>query len=173
MSSESEDEMSGGDFPPDEEAAREILTFRLGTETFGIQVIHVREVLDFKPIARVSNAPSSLIGMVDVRGIGVPVVDLKLKLRMPVSEASEPTADSRIVVLDFECAGRRQTVAIVADAVHEVTDLGDHEIEAPPQFGEAWNSAFMKGLGRRNGAFLTLLEIDNLFEATDLSARAA
>lgn len=153
-----------------EPAAREILTFRLGEESFGIQVIHVREVLDYKPIARISNAPPALLGMVDVRGVGVPVVDIKAKLRMAHGPSSEPTPDSRIVVLDFEAGGLHQTVAMVADAVHEVTELVDDEIEAPPHFGETWNSAFMKGLGRRNGSFLTLLEIDHLFETSDLAA---
>lgn len=165
------DEDAGGYAAPEEEpAAREILTFRLGSESFGIQVVHVREVLDFKPIARVSNAPSALLGMVDVRGVGVPVVDLKRKLRMPESESAETSPDTRIVVLDFMCGGRHQTVAVVADAVHEVTDFGDDEIEAAPQFGQDWNSSFMKGLGRRNGGFLTLLEIDQLFEIADFSA---
>ncbi|GGE25301.1 chemotaxis protein CheW [Aureimonas endophytica] len=151
----------------------EILTFRIGTETFGIRVMHVREVLDHKPIARVSNAPPTLLGMIDVRGIGVPVVDLKLKLRMAAGGEGEgePTPDSRIVVLEFDAAGRHQTVAIVADAVYEVSDLGDAALERPPQFGESWNSAFMTGLGRRGESFLTLLDIPHLFEtAADLAA---
>lgn len=150
---------------PDEEAAREILTFRLGTETFGIRVAHVREVLDYKPIARISNAPPLLLGMIDVRGSGVPVVDLKAKLRMRGFDDGEPTGDSRIVVLDFEAGGTRRTVAVIADTVHEVTEFADEDVEPAPQFGEEWNSSFMTGLGRRGETFLTLLDIPKLFEA--------
>ncbi len=100
--------LSGPD-AEDDETAREILTFSLGQETYGIRVAHVREVLDYKPIARISNAPSMLLGMIDVRGSGVPVVDLKSKLRMRSFDDGEPTADSRIVVLDFEAGGTRRS----------------------------------------------------------------
>ncbi|WP_279478772.1 chemotaxis protein CheW [Aureimonas sp. SK2] len=158
------DDLSGPD-GAEEEAAREILTFRLGDETFGIRVAHVREVLDYKPIARISNAPPLLLGMIDVRGSGVPVVDLKAKLRMRSFGDGEPTTDSRIVVLDFEAGGVRRTVAVIADTVHEVTEFSEEEVEAAPQFGEDWNSAFMTGLGRRGETFLTLLDIQKLFEA--------
>lgn len=156
--------MSDADASNEEGGTREILTFRLGTEDFGIRVVHVREVLDYKPIARVSNAPSTLLGMIDVRGIGVPVVDLKSKLRMSSYDDGEPTADSRIVVLDFDTGGRGRTVAVIADAVHEVTDFGDDAVEPAPQFGEDWNSSFMTGLGRRGETFLMLLDIPKLFE---------
>lgn len=159
------DHDASGTDAPDEEIAREILTFRLGSETFGIRVAHVREVLDYKPIARISNAPPLLIGMIDVRGTGVPVVDLKLKLRMRSFDDGEPTGDSRIVVLDFEAGGVRRTVAVIADTVHEVTEFAEEDVEPAPQFGETWNSSFMTGLGRRGETFLTLLDLPRLFEA--------
>lgn len=158
---------AGEDSPEEAGGSREMLTFRLDANTFGIRVLNVREVLDCKQIARVPNAPSTLLGMIDVRGIGVPVIDLKHKLRMGVQAGAGQTPDSRIIVLDFERQGARQTVAVVADAVHEVIELGDEEIERPPSFGEAWNSRFMTGFGRRDARFMTLLDIPSLFETDD------
>ncbi|RIY02718.1 chemotaxis protein CheW [Aureimonas flava] len=153
----------------EEEPAREILTFRLGSGTFGIRVAHVREVLDYKPIAPIPNAPPLLLGMIDVRGGGVPVVDLQAKLRMRGALDGEPTGDSRIVVLDFEAGGVRRTVAVIADTVHEVTEFADGEVEPAPEFGETWDSSFMTGIGRRGETFLTLLDIPTLFETERLA----
>lgn len=147
-------------------AATEILTFRLGSNAFAMEVRHVREVLDYKPIAPVAGAPSNLIGMIDVRGTGVPVVDLKRKLGMHGLDMG-PTPDTRIIVLEFLIAMRPHTVAIVADAVHEVSDVADQKIEQPPQFGESWKADYMQGLGRRGEEFMTLLDIGTLFADRD------
>jgi purine-binding chemotaxis protein CheW len=160
----------------DADEGNEMLTFQLGSGAFAVNVQQVREVLDYKPIQPMANAPASLIGMIDVRGVGVPVVDLKRKLAMPAGEGRDIGPDTRIVVLEFEAAGRLHTVAVIADAVHEVADLSDQTLEAAPHVGEAWNSDFMQGLGRRKEAFLTLLRIDSLFHGTESvlsGARAA
>ncbi|MBB3951651.1 chemotaxis protein CheW [Aureimonas jatrophae] len=148
-----------------ESESAEMLTFQLGSGAFAVNVRQVREVLDHKPIQPLANAPASLLGMIDVRGAGVPVVDLKRKLRMPDSEMRPVTGDTRIVVLEFEAAGETQTIAVIADAVHEVVDLADQVVEMPPHVGEAWDTTFMQGLGRRNESFLTLLRADHLFSA--------
>lgn len=164
---------SSGELSPEESGTQEVLTFRLGKQAFGIRVLHVREVLDHKPIAPLANAPETLLGMIDVRGIGVPVVDLKHKLRMSVGRAGEPTTDSRIVVLEFDEAEGRRTLAVIADAVFEVADIDETGIEDAPRFGESWNSDFMTGIGRRDGDFLTLLDIPRLFAPDAVSDRPA
>jgi len=155
---------------PDE--GSEMLTFQLGSGDFAVNVRQVREVLDYKPIQPMANAPASLLGMIDVRGVGVPVVDLKAKLAMAASEHREIGPDTRIVVLEFEAEARHHTVAVIADAVHEVADLSDQTLEAPPHVGETWNNDFMQGLGRRKEAFLTLLRIEQLFGRLDGAAPA-
>lgn len=154
---------------------REMLTFQLGSGAFAVNVRQVREVLDYKAIQPIANAPATLLGMIDVRGVGVPVVDLKRKLAMSPNESRDVDADTRIIVMEFQATGRLHTVAAIADAVHEVADFGEQSLEPAPEFGESWNHAFMSGLGRREGNFLTLLDIDRLFTADDalLPARAA
>lgn len=154
----------------------EMLTFQLGSAAFAVNVRQVREVLDYKPIQRMANAPESLLGMIDVRGVGVPVVDLKRRLAMPASETREVGAETRIVVLEFELDEHLHTLAVIADAVHEVADLSDQTLEAPPHVGEAWSNEFVQGLGRRGESFLTLLKVEKLFGANDralLKAEAA
>ncbi len=144
----------------------EMLTFQLGSAAFAVNVRQVREVLDHKPIQRMANAPASLLGMIDVRGVGVPVVDLKRRLAMPPSEEREVGPETRIVVLEFETGETLHTLAVIADAVHEVADLSDQTLEAPPHVGERWSNEFMQGLGRRGDAFLTLLKVEKLFAAS-------
>ncbi|MDY8107619.1 chemotaxis protein CheW [Fulvimarina sp. 2208YS6-2-32] len=145
-----------------EEEARQILTFRLGGTVCAVDVRHVREVLDFTKIAPIPSAPANLIGIIDVRGTGVPVVDLKRKLRM-IGGENETTSETRIVVLEIGPDTTRKVIAIVADAVHEVVEYDGETMEEPPQFGESWDASFMHGLGRREREFLTFLDIDAVF----------
>ena len=90
------------------------LTLGLDQETFGIDIQHVREILDMGPISALPHAPDFLLGMIDVRGSGYPVVDLRLKLGLP---RAEQTAATRIIILDVPVHGRRTGVGFVADRV--------------------------------------------------------
>ncbi|MEK0085019.1 chemotaxis protein CheW [Benzoatithermus flavus] len=146
------------------------LAFALAGETFAVPVRHVREVLDLRKTARIANAPPLLLGMIDVRGQGIPVIDLARKLALPASGHSEHT---RILVLEVGPSGRQLVIAAIVDAVHEVTQLAEAAIEPPPSFGEPWDASFMKGLGRRQGAFVTLLDLERLFRRDELELVAA
>jgi purine-binding chemotaxis protein CheW len=109
---------AGDGFDPAPEGdgeAEQYLTLALAGETFAVPVRHVREVLDLQKIARIANAPPLLLGMIDVRGQGIPVIDLARKLALPASERSEHT---RIVVLEVGQTGRQLVIAAIADAVH-------------------------------------------------------
>lgn len=141
------------------------LTFGLAGEMFAVGVHRVREVLDLPRLARVANAPPALLGMIDVRGVGIPVIDLKAKLALP---SSEPTEHSRIVVLEIAAGGQQLVVGALTDAVFEVTSLAVETIEPPPRFGQAWDSAFMRGMARLGGRFVTLLDLDRVFGADEL-----
>lgn len=147
-----------------QEATTQILTFRLGAGVFGIHVRHVREVLDVTPITPVANAPASLLGMVDVRHEGVPVVDLKQRLRIP-GQPGAHGSDTRIVVLEIEIDAAPSVVAIMADAVLEVVEHDPATVDGPPSFGERWDASFIHGIGRRGDEFMTLLDISAIFRA--------
>lgn len=149
-----------------QEGATQILTFRLGQSVFGIHVRHVREVLDVTPITLVANAPASLLGMVDVRHEGVPVVDLKQRLRIAGTQGAAGS-DTRIVVLEIGTGEAPSVIAIVADAVLEVVEHDPASLDGPPSFGERWDASFIHGIGRRGDEFLTLLDIDAIFRDAD------
>lgn len=145
-----------------QEGTNQILTFRLGRGVFGIHVRHVREVLDVTPVTPVANAPASLLGMVDVRQEGVPLIDLKRRLR--IAESPDGTGpDARIVVLEIESGEAVSVVAIMADAVLEVVEHDPASLDGPPSFGEPWDASFIHGIGRRGDEFMTLLDIEAIF----------
>jgi purine-binding chemotaxis protein CheW len=103
--------------------------------------------------------------MIDVRSQGIPVVDLKRKLALPETATTEHT---RLLVLEVTRPGRQLVVAALADAVHEVAQLTGDALDPPPEFGEAWDTSFMHGIGRRHGAFVTLLDLERVFRSHDL-----
>ena len=139
------------------------LTLGLDQETFGINILHVREILDMCQISALPHAPHFLLGMIDVRGAGYPVVDLRLKLGMPRAKA---TAASRIIILDVPVNGRRTGVGFVADRVFEVTSLDKGQIEPSPEVGGRWQSSYIAGIGRKGSAFVVIFDLDHLMGAS-------
>lgn len=145
-----------------QEAAGQVLTFRLGRAVFGIPVSHVREVLDVTPITPVANAPASLLGMVDVRHEAVPVVDVKHRLRTAPDDAQHGP-ETRIIVLEIGLRSDPQVIAVMADTVLEVVEQDNATLDPPPAFGERWDASFIIGIGRRGAEFMTVLDIDAIF----------
>ena len=139
--------------------AAQYLTLGLGPETFGIDIRHVREILDPCAIAALPQAPPFLLGMIDVRGEGVPVVDLRVKLGLPAVAA---TATTRIVILDVPVEGRATPIGFMADRVIAVSTLDSDDLDPAPSVGGRWHAQCLDGIGRRDGAFVIVLSIDRL-----------
>lgn len=145
------------------------LTFGVAENLFAAPVGRVREILDLAPISRLPRSPSELLGMIDVRGASVPVVDVRCLLGF--GEAAD-TAGTRIVVLTMLRGDRETVVGLKTDRVFEVTNLDDERLEAPPEIGARdWNAGAITGIGRRNGAFVTVIDVDRLFADVDLAQR--
>ena len=142
------------------------LTFKLGDEMFSLDVAQVREVLDLSPITKVPGAPDFMRGVINVRGSVVPVVDLRTKFGMPEIEYS---LNTRIVVLDLSLDGEAAILGAIADSVHEVMQLEPGQIEQPPKIGDRWRTEFIRGIGKRNGDFVIILDIDKIFSAEELN----
>ncbi|AWB06581.1 chemotaxis protein CheW (plasmid) [Azospirillum humicireducens] len=144
------------------------VTIGIDREVFAIEVGIVREILDLQPITRLPHAPPFLVGMIDVRGQGVPTVDLRVKLGLP---AVQPTANTRIIVLDVpqQGQGASLTVGVVADRVFEVTSLDGQDLETPPQVGGRWRSDCIQAIGRSNGTFVIVFDIARLFAQDDVA----
>jgi purine-binding chemotaxis protein CheW len=135
------------------------LTLGIDRELFGIDICHVREVLDVRPISKLPHAPEFLLGMIDVRGVGYPIVDLRVKLGLP---AVEPTDSTRIIILDVEVAGASRPVGFVADRVLEVTNLDPRDNEPMPNVGGRWKSDYIKFIGRKGEAFIIVFDLTRL-----------
>ncbi len=147
------------------------VTLGVGTDLFAAPVARVQEILDMRPIARLPQAPPHLLGMIDVRGQGVPVLDLRLTLGMVPADDTENT---RIVVLCVAGKDGQVTLGLRADRVFEVTVLDSEDLDPPPARDAGWSGHCIAGIGRRNGGFVTVLDLDHLLgDATDLASRAA
>jgi purine-binding chemotaxis protein CheW len=143
------------------------VTLGVGDERFALPVERVREILQLQPVARMPNAPACFLGMIDVRGQGVPVVDLRLKLGL---EKGHDTENTRIIVLQVAVDGRELTLGLKTDRVFEVTELDGNHLEPPPEIGSRWQSDCIVGIGRRNGVFVTVFDLGRLFSASDIVA---
>ncbi len=143
------------------------LTLGLAGETFGISIRNVREILDMRPISRLPHAPHFLLGMIDVRGSGYPIVDLRLKLDLPSVPVTEAT---RIIILDVSINDRLVGVGFVADCVFEVTDIDGSSVEAMPSVGGRWKSDYIAGIGRKGDKFVILFDLERLMANAEMPA---
>ena len=139
-----------------------ILTVRLGGEVFAIPAGIVREILDIGRVTPVPTAPAFVGNLINVRGRVVPLADLRLRFGMP---AAAPTMDTRIVVLEVGLEGEPTTVAVLADKVYEVTQLDEVVSTDVPRIGSRWRPEFVAAIGRRNGQFVMVLDVEKVFAA--------
>jgi len=150
-------------------ATSQYLTLGLAGETFGISIRNVREILDMRPISRLPHAPNFLLGMIDVRGSGYPIVDLRTKLGLPAVPATEAT---RIIILDVPMQDRLVGVGFVADCVFEVTDIDEQAIEPVPEVGGKWQSDYAAGIGRKGEKFVVIFDLAKLMANDELPGRS-
>jgi purine-binding chemotaxis protein CheW len=141
------------------------LTFRVGDEVFALDVSQVREVLDLITITKVPRSPEFMRGVINVRGSVVPVVDLRLKFGLSKTENS---MDTRIIVMDLFLDGENTIIGALADSVHEVMELDLSQIEPPPKIGMRWRTEFIRGIGKHDGQFIIILDIDRVFTSEEL-----
>lgn len=139
--------------------AGDFVTLALGKEVFAIEVAHVREILDYCEPFKIPEAPSYLLGLVNVRGCGTPTLDLRLKLGLP---AVPPDAATRILVLDVPIGDRVLGLGLVADRVIEVASFTEAETGGAPDIGVPWRSDYITGIVRRDGSFIVLLDMPRL-----------
>ncbi|MBN9308528.1 chemotaxis protein CheW [Devosia sp.] len=137
----------------------QFVTLGVDGEIFAAPVEKVQEILEMRPVARLPQAPTNLLGMTDVRGEGIPVLDLRLTLGLPEAEDTENT---RIVVLNVNGDSAPMTLGLRTDRVFEVTVLDGDELDPPPSVSGDWRVRAVAGIGRRNGRFVTVLDLDRL-----------
>jgi purine-binding chemotaxis protein CheW len=139
--------------------AGQFVTLALGQEVFAVPVAFVREILDYRTPFKVPEGPPYLLGLIDVRGRGTPLIDLRLKLGLP---SVPPDAATRILVLDVPVGDRILALALVADRVIEVATFKPEEVEAAPDIGVPWRSDYIQGVVRREQDFVVLFDLPTL-----------
>jgi purine-binding chemotaxis protein CheW len=142
------------------------LTFKLKGEIFALDISKVREVLDFTTITKVPQTPDFMLGVINLRGGAVPVVDMRLKFGMA---ATEMTVNTSIIIAEIEIDGEKVVLGALVDSVQEVIDLDPDQIEPPPRIGTRLKTKFIRGMGRRDDQFIILLDIDKIFSFDDLA----
>lgn len=150
----------------DTNEAVQYLTFRLGDELFGVDVSKAREVLDYSEVTHVPQMPDYMLGVINLRGSVVPVINLRNKFGMA---DSDQTIDTCIIVIEVDIDGDIIVIGTLADAVQEVLDLHASQIEPPPRLGTKLNTEFIKGMGNIDDQFLIILDIDRVFTAEELA----
>ncbi len=142
------------------------LTFTLAGEQDAVPVGKVREVLEYTRITRLPKTADFMKGLINLRGTGVPVIDLRLKFGMEETIVGKDTA---IVVLDVNGAKGEVVVGALADAVHEVVEINAEHIEPAPRFGTKLAAEFIQGVGKRDGRFIIILDIDHIFNNDEVA----
>lgn len=139
---------------------QQYVTFGIDKEIFGIPVDLVKEILDPGPISRLPRAPAYLLGLMEVRGASMPIIDLRIKFGF---QPIETTPRTRIIILE-NWGAERAAVGFVVDRVFEVTDLGGLDLQPPPAIGRKWRSDCVTGIGRRGQDFVIVLDLDRVIE---------
>ncbi len=142
-------------------AQGEYLTFRLGAEEYGIDILRVQEIRSYEQPTRIANAPAFLKGVVNLRGVIVPIVDLRLKLGCDSAEYNHFTV---VIVLNV----RGRVVGAVVDSVSDVLELGGEAIRPAPQLNASIDASFITGIGSVAERMLILMDIEALMSSADM-----
>ncbi|MEM9145388.1 MAG: chemotaxis protein CheW [Pseudomonadota bacterium] len=137
------------------------VTFVLSDQTFGVEVTHVREILDQQRVNRLPNASHDCTGVIDTRGESIPLIDLASRLGMP---PSDPGPDTRVIVFEIEIDGLARPLGVLADRVLNVTIISSADIEPAPRAAvTGGTSEGLRGLTRLDGALVVMLDIAEVF----------
>lgn len=141
------------------------LTFTLDDELFSVEVVKVREILDYTEITKIPRTPDFMRGVINLRGSVIPVIDLRLKFGMSKTENKINTC---IIVMEITMDAETVILGALADSVQEVFELGSEDIQPPPHLGTKFKAGFLKGMGRRDETFIMILDIDKVFSTDEL-----
>jgi purine-binding chemotaxis protein CheW len=139
----------------------EYLTFTLASETYGIDILKVQEIRGYDSVTRIANTPEFIKGVINLRGVIVPIVDLRIKFRV-----GEATYHEFTVVIIINVIGK--VVGIVVDGVSDVVALSAEQIKPAPEFGGSLDTRYLTGLGTLNDEMLILVDIEKLIASDEL-----
>ncbi len=150
-------------------APAQYLTFTLGTELFAVETLSVREIIEYGTLTPIPMMPPSILGVINLRGAVVPVVDLRLRFGDGATPLGRRTC---IVILEVAQGDATQVIGVVVDAVNAVLEIGAADIEPAPRFGGRLRAEFMRGMGKVDGRLVILLDIGRVLSVDDLALLA-
>ena len=139
----------------------EFLTFTLGAEEYGIDILKVKEIRGYDAVTRIANAPEYIKGVINLRGTIVPIVDMRIKFKLGSVEYNQFT-----VVIILNVAGRM--IGMVVDSVSDVLTLSGEQVKPTPEFGAALDTQYIIGLGAVEDRMLILVDIEKLMTGRDM-----
>lgn len=145
--------------------AGKYLTFNLGEEEYGFEILRVVEIIGLMKITVVPRTPDYVRGIINLRGTIHPVIDLRTKFGM---QSIDDTEETCIIVLEIEKNGQSEQIGVVVDNVKEVQDITDAEIENSPSLGQGVDTRFIIGMANIKDKVVILLNVENIFSEHEL-----
>jgi purine-binding chemotaxis protein CheW len=139
--------------------SNQVLTFTLGEETYGVDILRVQEIRGFSPVTRIPQSPAHILGVLNLRGSIGPIVDLRMRFTL---ERAEYTPLTVIIVLSVESSVGRRDFGVVVDGVSDVIDVPVGDVKPAPELGSHVSTEFIEGLASVAGRMVMLLDIDQL-----------
>jgi purine-binding chemotaxis protein CheW len=158
-----------GNAEQDEQQQHQYLTFMLSSEIFAIGILRIKEIIEYGNLTEVPRMPDFIRGVINLRGAVVPVIDLGSRFGKLASTVSRRTC---IVIIEVEHDGGQQVVGVMVDAVNEVLDIMPSEIEPAPSFGAKIRADFIRGMGKVDGKFVIILNVDHVLSLDEMSSLA-
>jgi purine-binding chemotaxis protein CheW len=145
------------------------LTFMLGGETLAIGILSVREIIEYGGLTEVPMMPECIRGVINLRGAVVPVLDLSARFGRTSTAVTKRTC---IVIVEVSNGEEQQVIGVVVDAVNAVLEIAAADIEPPPSFGAKIRTDFIAGMGKVNGRFVILLDVNQVLSIDEMSLLA-
>ena len=146
------------------------LTFALGKEEYGLEILKVREIIGYMEITAIPRTPSYVKGVINLRGQVISVVDLRAKFGMDIAQKTEQTC---VIVVEIRTGGRKVSTGIIVDRVSEVLEIASDSIEPAPEFDAGVETQFILGMGKIGDSVKILLDIDRVLAGDEALAMAA
>ncbi len=152
-----------------DDSPQQYLTFSLGGEVFALGILNVKEIIEFGSITEIPMMPAFIRGVINLRGAVVPVIDLSARFGGRTSAVSRRTC---IVIVELGSGEDRQDLGVIVDAVNEVLEIPRGDIEPPPSFGARIRADFIQGMGKVNGDFVIILNVERVLSTEEMTMLA-
>lgn len=141
--------------------SREYLTFRLGSEEYGLNILNVQEIRGYDAVTKIANSPAFIKGVINMRGVIVPIIDMRIRFNLGEATYNDMTV---VIILNI---GRR-VIGMVVDAVSDVTSLKNEQVRPAPDFGAVLDTAYIDGLATVDERTIIVIDIEKLMTAEDM-----